>query len=231
MTWTPTITAPNGVWTQQIVVTVELGYAGPLTNIVHVTSLEDASGVYTVTADTPPRASFAAIPTTGLYPLTVAFTDTSTGTITACVWAFGDGLTSTLASPTHIYTSDGVYTVTLTINGPGGTDTFTRTNYITIYTPAHASFSASPTAGIAPQRVVFTNTSTGDYTTCLWNFGDGLTSTLQNPDHTYSSAGNYTVTLAISGLGGSDVLTHPNYITVRRPYLIYLPIIMKAFAR
>lgn len=81
---------------------------------------------------TPLRADFTASPTTGLAPLTVAFTNTSTGAYTDSLWHFGDGNTSTQTSPTHIYTETGSYTVTLTVSGPGETDTLTRTNYITV---------------------------------------------------------------------------------------------------
>jgi PKD repeat protein len=74
-----------------------------------------------------PTAAFTATPTTGTAPLTVNFTDTSTGGPTSWAWTFGDGGTSTLQSPSHTYTSTGTYTATLTAtNGQGSTST-TRT--------------------------------------------------------------------------------------------------------
>ena len=63
--------------------------------------------------------------------------------------------------------------------------------------------------------MAFTNTSIGDYTTGLWDFGDLVTSTQESPTHTYS--GVYTVTLTVSGLGMMDALTRTNYITVYEP--------------
>ena len=77
-------------------------------------------------------ANFTATPTSGIVPLEVTFTNTSTGTLTANLWSFGDGVTSTLTSPVHIYGTTGVYTVTLTADSFGNTDTITKTNYITV---------------------------------------------------------------------------------------------------
>jgi PKD repeat protein len=164
-----------------------------------------------------PQASFTAWPTVGIAPMTVAFTNTSTGDSTHSQWSFGDGVTSTLASPTHTYMTRGVYTVTLAVNGLGGIDTLTRTNYITVYALARAGFVASPLSGLAPMDVTFTNTSTGDYANSLWSFGDGSTSALTSPAHMYSLPGVYTVTLMVSGPGGTDTLTRANYITVIEP--------------
>jgi PKD repeat protein len=78
-----------------------------------------------------PSAAFSASPTNGLAPLTVNFTDTSTGTITNRFWQFGDGTTTNTAatSVTHTY-GPGTNTVRLTVSGPVGTSTLTRTNFI-----------------------------------------------------------------------------------------------------
>ncbi|RLC66298.1 MAG: hypothetical protein DRI48_04975, partial [Chloroflexi bacterium] len=93
---------------------------------------------------------------------------------------------------------------------------------------ARADFTASITEGVAPLTVPFTNTSTGDYDTCAWSFGDGGVSTnCDDPSHEYTTAGVYTVTLAIDGLGGSDVITRPDYVTVRETYEVYLPLVVR----
>jgi PKD repeat protein len=78
----------------------------------------------------------------------VSFTDSSTGSITSYAWTFGDGGTSSAVNPSHTYTSAGTYTVSLTVTGPGGSNTLTRTNYITANPPAggplyYLSFSTS----------------------------------------------------------------------------------------
>jgi PKD repeat protein len=79
-----------------------------------------------------PVADFSATPTTGTAPLTVNFTDLSTGSITDWAWDFGEGGTSTAKDPSNIYTTPGTYTVSLTVTGPGGTDTKTKIDYITV---------------------------------------------------------------------------------------------------
>ena len=157
---------------------------------------------------------FTASPTSGPHPLSVAFSNTSTGDYTASLWDFGDGATSTARNPTHIYTLPDVYTVTLTVSGPGGTDTESRPDYITVYEQVRADFIASTTSGIDSVTVVFTNTSTGDYATSLWRFGDGATSMEEDPTHAYTQPGAYDVGLTVSGLGGTDTELRLNYIHV-----------------
>jgi len=170
-----------------------------------------------VTVYEPVSANFSATPTSGVAPLAVIFTNLSTGDWTTASWDFGDGATSTDANPSHTYTVAGTYTVTLTVSGLGGSDTEIKTSYITVYTSVFADFSAMPVSGVAPLSVSFTNLSTGDWTTASWDFGDGATSTLSNPSHTYSTAGTYTVTLTVTGLGGTDTETKVGYITVYTP--------------
>jgi PKD repeat protein len=166
-----------------------------------------------------PVADFTATPTTGVAPLVVQFTDASTGTITDRLWDFGNGQTSTAVNPSYEYKEPGVYTVTLTINGPGGTDSKTRTNYITVGTPPPvADFTGTPVSGPAPLTVSFTDKSIGSVTSWLWNFGDGgETSTAENPVHTYNTPGAYTVTLTATGPGGTGTKTRTNYIQVNVP--------------
>ena len=95
-----------------------------------------ANGVVTFnTGSTPPVASFTGTPTNGFTPLQVAFADASTGSITNWLWNFGDGhsITNSAASNvTNTYAAAGSYTVTLTVNGPGGASTNMQTSYIVI---------------------------------------------------------------------------------------------------
>ncbi len=70
--------------------------------------------------------------------------------------------------------------------------------------PPVASFSASSSSGVAPLTVEFTDTSTGIFSTWVWQFGDGFSSSLQNPSHTYSNPGSFVVLLTVSGPGGAD---------------------------
>jgi PKD repeat protein len=169
-----------------------------------------------ITVYEPVDALFVGSPTSGIAPLLVSFTNSSTGDYTTCTWTFGDGGTSSsCGNPTHTYTAGGVYAVALTVSGPGGMDTLTRTGYIIVYEPVDAGFVGSPTGGAPPLLVTFTNQSSGDYTTCTWTFGDGGTSSdCNNPSHSYTAIGAYTVALTVSGPGGTDTLTRPDYITV-----------------
>jgi PKD repeat protein len=79
-----------------------------------------------------PVADFTANPTSGKKPLAVGFSDTSSGAITSRSWNFGDGSTSTASNPSHTYWRPGTYTVTLTVNGPGGSDVEAKADYITV---------------------------------------------------------------------------------------------------
>lgn len=165
-----------------------------------------------------PVAAFTGSPTSGTEPLTVNFTDESTGSITSWSWNFGDGGSSTSQNPSHQYTSSGTYTVTLTVTGPGGSDDEIKSNYITVNPCVNpvAGFSGNPTSGDYPLDVTFTNSSTGA-TSYSWNFGDGGTSTAANPTHQYTSAGTYTVTLTATNACGSDDEIKTGYITVTTP--------------
>jgi PKD repeat protein len=120
----------------------------------------------------------------------VAFSNTTTGSVTSWLWDFGDSTTSSVQSPTHIYNAAGNYTVVLTATGPGGTVSKTASTPISVGTPQHrsVSFNGSPTIGSAPLNVMFTNSTTGQVTTWAWNFGDGTTSNLKSPAHTLQLA-------------------------------------------
>jgi PKD repeat protein len=89
----------------------------------------------TVTAPPPPVASFSGHPTCGTAPLTVTFTDSSTNSPTSWSWTFGDGGASTSRNPSHVYTAVGTYTVALTATNAGGSNSITRTNYISALVP------------------------------------------------------------------------------------------------
>ncbi len=165
----------------------------------------------------PPEAEFSGTPTAGLSPLTVQFQDESTGGIpTSWLWDFGDGFTSTQPDPPHTYTSSGFYTVSLTVTNAYGFDTISKLDYITVdYIPPVAGFSGLPTSGASPLVVDFTDESTmGAATSWQWYFGDSWTSTEQDPSHTYTAPGTYSVSLLVSNAYGSDQLWRTNYIEV-----------------
>jgi len=162
-----------------------------------------------------PVADFTASPTTGTAPLPVNFTSTSSGPPDTWAWDFGDSGTSTAANPSHTYTTPGVYDVKLIVANPAGSSTNTKTAYITVTSsPPTADFTATPTSGLAPLQVVFTDTSSGSPTSWAWDFdNNGSTdSTGQNPTNTYS-AGTYTVRLIACNGGGCSTNTKTAYIS------------------
>jgi len=147
----------------------------------------------------------------------VGFTDTSTGTPTAWAWNWGDGSgNSTSQNPGHTFPGgDGTYTITLTASKSGASDTEQKTGYVTIRGPTVAGFSANTTTGTAPADILFTDSSSGTITGRNWSFGDSTAnSTDQNPTHTYTNAGTYTVTLTTINELYSSTETKVNYITI-----------------
>ncbi len=93
-----------------------------------------ADGVPLILPPLAPNAEFSASPRSGDAPLTVQFTDQSTGDITSWAWDFDDDGTvdSTEQNPSHTYTTLGIYTVELSVTGPGGTSTGSMSDYITV---------------------------------------------------------------------------------------------------
>ena len=160
----------------------------------------------------PPVASLLANTTAGCLPMTVRFTDSSTGSPTRWNWTFGDGTTSTLQDPQKTYSTAGTYSVSLTAgNSQGNSTPYTRTGYIRVEPVTAANFTANVTTGCLPMTVRFTDTSTGSPASWNWTFGNGGTSILQNPLHTYTQAGNYTVGLT-SGTTCTNTTTRPGLV-------------------
>jgi len=317
-----------------------------------------------------PTAAFSGAPTSGTYPLTVDFADESAGAPTSWSWTFGDGGTSTQQNPSYTYNAMGTYDVSLAVTNAQGSDSLTKTGYITVTEPGvttlvtadgetsvvgtvsgsyldtkvsdgvnetitedvytghprktysfaehkwsftlpaggdatfHleaarsnnaegdnflfdyttdgvnyttlatvssateqtfslalgplsgtvtvravdtnrswgntatdnlfvdymafeigdvqpaapvADFAGAPVSGEYPLAVDFTDLSSGDPTSWNWTFGDGGTSTAQNPSHTYNAAGTYNVGLTATNAQGSDTATKNGYITVTEP--------------
>jgi PKD repeat protein len=171
---------------------------GTSTNSLIASSREGANDPQLVvtaggsTTPTAPTASFTRSPATGAAPLTVAFTDTSTGAPTSWAWAFGDGGTSTAQHPTHQYTAPGIYTVSLTATNATGGDTVTQLASVTV-TPTIPPPTGTPVTFVATaDGLVQTGNPTRSY---------GTTTTLQvrAPTPAYESYLRFTV----SGLAGA----------------------------
>ena len=183
----------------------------------------------------PPVASFNGSPTNGVAPLTVNFTDTSTGQPASWAWTFGDGGTSTAQNPSHVYTVAGTYSVTLQVTNALGSDSITKTNYITVTPPPpdfstsvspakqtiHRGGSTSYTVTVAPSngftgQVTFSVSGqpTGAVTSFSPNPLDASTptsSTLFVETSTTTKQGSYTLTITAT----SGILTHTATATLQ----------------
>lgn len=144
----------------------------------------------------PPVADFTASPLTGTSTVSVTFTDTSTNKPQSWLWDFkNDGTaTSTQQNPNYVYDTVGSYSVKLTVANDRGSDSLTKTNYISVTAPA------------SPFQLVYNNINEGDTITlplkgtvnCTVNWGDGVSETFNAPidaTHTYSTSGAKTVNI------------------------------------
>jgi len=153
-----------------------------------------------------PKADFVADKTRGGAPMAVAFTDKSLNGPTAWTWDFGDGSTATEQNPSHTYTTLGSYAVSLTASNKDGSDSTSKANYIVTTLAPVANFKADRQIGRAPFIVQFTDLSTNNPTSWSWDFGDGTSSSDQNPRHIYMNEGAYDVRLTATNQYGSDMV-------------------------
>jgi len=198
-------------------------YTATLTVTDSVSATASKSLTITATATSPPlTANASASPTSGQAPLTVSFTGSASGGTSpySYSWTFGDGGSSTSQNPSHTYSSAGTYTATLTAkDSTNATNSKSLTITVTsVPSQLLAAATASPTSGQAPLTVNFTGSATGGTApySYSWTFGDGGTSTSQNPSHVYSSNGDYTATLTVTDLNFANASATVN-ITVADP--------------
>ena len=129
------------------------------------------------------------------------------------VWWFMP-VSSSLQNPSHTYTQIGSYQVELQVNNTEGYNSTRKAGYIRVVSEPVADFNANTNNGMAPLTVVFSDVSSGNPASWVWDFGDGSSSTLQNPVHLFSSPGLYTVNLTITNELGSNTTSKTNYITL-----------------
>ncbi len=204
------------------------------TAVVEITDEADgmvvADAIAFICADNPTilQAEFDADVMSGGAPLAVQFSDRSMtyneslwdifgegASIRSRLWDFGDGTTGTEKNPGHVYEEPGVYTVSLTVTDVLGQEhTETKEGFIIVDNPAplHAEFFARRRNSAQRTIVEFQDRSTGNIDSWFWDFGDGTTSTEQNPTHVYTDIGLFTVSLTVSGPDGQDGETEENYI-------------------
>ncbi|MEZ4526985.1 MAG: PKD domain-containing protein [Desulfobacterales bacterium] len=172
------------------------------------------------------QAEFEADTVKGSAPLSVTFKDRSLyqgsdvlatdAGIQQWLWDFGDGTSSTQQNPSHTYASAGTYTVSLRVTDDANNeDTEVKQQFVVVGNTAgqtQAEFFARARLGADKTVVDFRDQSSGNITAWFWNFGDGSTSSAQNPTHVYTSPGIYTVSLTVSGTTGMDTETETDYI-------------------
>jgi PKD repeat protein len=157
-----------------------------------------------------PIASFSMSKTSAEVKETITFTNTSKNA-TSYLWDFGDGNTSTDKNPTHVYSTVGNFSITLTASVEGSENSSSKS--ITISYPAPvASFTVDKSKALTGETITFTSTSQNAIS-YSWDFGDGNSSTDENPTHSYSVAGTFIVELTATGEGGSDAFSQSIEIT------------------
>ena len=159
----------------------------------------------TITVNQSLTPSFTYTPSSPYAGQSVQFTDGSSGNPSSWQWNFGDGGTSNLKNPTHIYSSAGNYTVTLTVANNVESKSTSKT--ITVKPLVQADFTYSPSNPTVGASIQFTDKSTGNITSWSWQFGDGSTSTQKNPTKAYTAAGSYNVKLTVSDGTTSNSMT------------------------
>jgi len=152
-----------------------------------------------------PVVDFSASTTSGCGPLAVTFTDHSTNKPLSWAWDFGNGQISSSQNPGVVYTNPGTYTVTLIAKNSSGAASIVKTDYITVFPYPSANFISDLQVGCAPATIHFTDQSTpgqGSNIEWTWDFGEGGSSNLQNPTHTFTQTGYYNISLTVKNSGG-----------------------------
>jgi gliding motility-associated-like protein len=205
----PSYTYQQGTYTAQLTVTDQNGCTSTKKEKIQDENLS---------------ASFIASKTLICVGQQVQFSNTSNFQGTNCTWDFGDGTTSTDAGPIKTYSKSGLYTIKLAVyNGNSCADSITKIDYISVvngFAANTASFTADSTTSCGTALPVnFQNTTPvpGDVT-YHWDFGNGDTSNVANPNEQYNTPGNFTVTLTITDTSGCTVtVIVPNYIQTAPP--------------
>ena len=167
--------------------------------------------------------SFSPNSGSGCPPLTLDFTDLSSGIINSWNWDFGDGQVSSLENPTHTYSSSGNYQVTLQVTNINGCISTSNTSTVIVVHPTPtAGFSVFPTEVDEYNPIVnFTNYSSGS-SNYVWNFGDGVYSFLSDPYHSYDIPGRYIISLQVQNQFGCLDSTF-GYVIVNPIFTFYIP--------
>jgi PKD repeat protein len=153
----------------------------------------------------------------------ILFTDlsiTATEPVTGVLWDFGDGRTSTETRPSHQYTQPGVFSVSLTVSTANASETKTKNNLIVVQRKlapvARIAVNPASPVALAPARFSdISDAGSAEIQQWFWDFGDGATSSVQHPTHTFAAGGTYDVSLyVVSAHGSNTVTTSVTVITI-----------------
>ena len=153
------------------------------------------------------NADFNVSNTNGCAPFLVDFLDISNGGVNTWSWDFGNGITSNKQNPTFIYSKPGFYTVTLTASNSTSSDIEIKSSLIRVNAPPLPNFNVKKNKGCSPHTTQFKDLSipqSGTITKWYWAFGNGLTSTDQNPTSTFTEIKTYNTYLKVTDINGCE---------------------------
>ena len=207
----------------------------PITNITHAYSTagsywinEYATNAYGTANGTPllitvygfANSQFASFNTLGGAPFTTYLYDTSTNTTggtNSWYWKLGDGNVSTAQNLYYTWNITGTYSVNHSFSNTLSTSWQNKSNYITVGTSVTApvaSFNGTPSLGANPLTEFFVDLSANTPTSWNWSFGDGYVSDEQNPQHTYTNSGFFTVNFSATNVAGTGWMNRTNFVVV-----------------
>ncbi|WP_316830289.1 PKD domain-containing protein [Pedobacter aquatilis] len=208
---------------------IEHTFTKPGSYLVTLYASNDCSNAYTtetIVVLDQPTVAFTSDITTGCTGTVIKFKNNSKNAV-SYLWDFGDGTTSTEFEPQHTYTGAAMnYTVSLTArNLQGCSNTSVIPNYINLVTPPQPIFTVLPGNELSIPNFTFSfrDASLNGAGSWEWSFGDGTTSRLQNPTHTYANVGDYLVTLKIFNKEGCSATTVQTVRILDVPGFLYVP--------
>ncbi len=175
---------------------------------VKLTVTADSSGssckdsvVHRIVVDDLPTVTFTWDPDPTCLGDPTSFFGSSSGNIVQWQWEFGDGGTSTIQNPIHLYVNSGTYDVTVTVTDVNGC-VATHTDQVEIVEVPDVDFTVNPNPTCINSPTFFSGSSSGNIVAWEWDFGDGFSGHKQNVTHSYSKTGTFDVTLKVTSADG-----------------------------
>jgi gliding motility-associated-like protein len=201
----------------------------PTVNTTYIVTVTDACGTF-VTGSVPvivnplPQVALTPQSLSACNEATLHFTEnTGTNNGSNFYWDFGDGYASAHTMPSHTYISSGMFTVTLTVTSLSGCkNSASAICNVTVYKPSVADFSAEAIDGTTLSPTYRFNNLSLNAVSYAWTFGDGSGSTASSPQHTYTSKGEYMITLITESNGGC-MDTLQKRVEIKPVFTIYIP--------